>query len=307
MTVLGSSQGAHAINELLSQSVCEVGLDPAAITAVTLLREQHGHALYRLACGRRSFVLKVFANSSDCIEVHAYALLPQLGVPVLPLYGRSATAVLLADLATDAAWRLATEDDTQQADVGAALAVWYRNLHDAGQALLGTGQPAPRWLRREDEVLQASTILQLGEQLQPTSPMWQLAAEHIDALKGAIRSLPATLTYNDFDWTNLALSRHKSPSLRALVFDYHQLGIGMRWSDYRNVRGALGASARAAWEATYGPLDEREALLDAPVAVLHALHVALQRPQLPRWALGLVRQVTNGELAAKLRRAIASL
>ena len=134
-----------------------------------------------------------------------------------------------------------------------------------------------------------------------------LAAEHIEALKDGLRSLPETLTYNDFHWTNLALSRHQRPEFRAVVFDYHLLGIGLAASNCRNVGGSLGAAARAAFWVAYGAVDERAAALDAPVATLHALRVAVQRPELPRWALPLVHEVTTGELEAKLRHALALL
>jgi len=111
-------------------------------------------------------------------------------------------------------------------------------------------------------------------------------------------------TYNNFHWTNLALSRDSLSHQRALIFDYHLLEHGMRASDYRNVSGVLGEAARAAFQTEYGPVDEREAVLDAPVAVLYALHEALRWPQLPHWALSLVNEVTTGELEAMLRRAI---
>lgn len=118
------------------------------------------------------------------------------------------------------------------------------------------------------------------------------------------RLQPTTLSYNDVHWTNLALSREDTPALRAIVFDDHLLEIGPAYGDYHNVRGALGESARMAFECAYVVIDEREAALDAPTSVLYALHIAVQRPQLPRGALPLVRKITIGELEAELRRAI---
>jgi hypothetical protein len=264
--------------------------------------------LYRLIYSRQSFVLKCFAHPMQASEVSSYALLAQLDVPTLPVYGRTAHALLLEDLTTSAAWRLATPDDMQRPEVDGAVAVWYRALHEAGQTWLSNSIDVPIWLQREDERLDAAAILQIGAQLQlGIHPVWQLAAEHIEALKQAIRSNPTTLIYNDFHWTNLALSRQAPPNLHAIVFDYHLLGIGMRYSDYRNVSGAFGALAQAAFQAMYGPTDEREAVLDAPVAVLVALQSGLAWPQLPGWALELAQEATSGRLEAKLQRAISLL
>ena len=283
-----------------------LGLRPSAVTAVTLLRQQHGHVLYRLTYGHQSFVLKGFAESRHAVELHAYALLAQLGVPTLPVYGQATNALLLEDLATSPLRRLAAEADMQHEATGVAVARWYHILHTAGQTLLQI-TPVPQWLYpREVDRLDAAVIVSIGERLQLTAhSVWQLAAEHIEALKQAIRALPTTLTYNDFHSTNLALSRDRLSDRRAIIFDYHLLGIGMRASDYRNVSGALGEAARAAFQAQYGAVDAREAVLDAPVAVLYALHEALRWPQLPRWALSLVDEVRTGRLEAKLRRAIA--
>lgn len=286
----------------------DVGLDPSEVTDVTLVRQQHGHALYRLSCSHRSFMLKYFFDPAQAIEVRGYALLSRLGVPTLPVHGHTMQALLLEDLTASRVWRLATDADVQHPETGAAIACWYRALHGAGQWLLADPHAVPEFLRREEDVLDAATLVQTGEHLQLLdNSAWRLAVEHIEALKQAIRSMPTTLTYNDFHWTNLAVSRQEHPSLQAIIFDYHLLGIGMRYSDYRNVSGALSARARSAFQHAYGPVDEREAVLDAPVAVLYALHSALQWPQLPRWALELVHEVTAGLFEAKLRRALTLL
>lgn len=286
----------------------QLGIDPAELTAAMRIRQSEERALYRLACGPRSFVLKWFAAPHQAVEVRAYALLAEWGVPTLPVHGRTANALLLEDLAASGVWRLATEDDLLRSDVGSALAEWYRVLHAAGRALFAGPQPVPGFLRREVDALDAEVVLHVGERLGlGTHPVWRLAAAHVEALKSAIRALPTTLTYNDFHWTNLALTREATQTPRAVVFDYHLLGIGPAYGDWRNVTLGLGGAARQAFQSAYGAVDEREAVLDAPVSVLHALQVAEQRPRLPRWALPLVREATDGTLEAELRQAISIL
>jgi hypothetical protein len=126
-------------------------------------------------------------------------------------------------------------------------------------------------------------------------------------LKSATRAQATTLNYNDFEWTNLALSREVTSEHRGIVFDYHLLGIGPAYSDYRNVTGSLEGLAREAFHEAFGPVDEREAILDAPMSVLYGLNVALERAQFPGWATGLLNEVVSGDLALKLRKAIAIL
>lgn len=151
-------------------------------------------------------------------------------------------------------------------------------------------------------------ILSLGERLGLADlKVWRLAAEHLEGLKKEFRLLPSTLNYNDFDWANLALSREETPGTQAIVFDYHLLGVGPVFSDYRNVIGSLGGKARDAFQDRFGPVDEREILLDAPLSTMYSLYIAAMRPQFPAWAKGLIDQAISGQFERDLRRAVALL
>ena len=247
----------------------------------------------------------MFASPLDASEVWAYRLLSKYGVPTLSLHGWTNQALLLEDLNASRSWRLATREDVQHARMGRAVAEWYRTLHDAGREVLSSQRGPPSFLKRESDALNASVVRALGKQLGlPEAPLWALAAKHIEGLKATTRSLDETLTYNDFHWTNVALSRGEESVFRAIVFDYHLLGIGLRAGDYRNVVGSLGGPAREAFAAAYGPVDEREAILDRPLASLYGLTVALERPKWPRWADSLLDEVKNGELCRALNRAL---
>jgi hypothetical protein len=203
---------------------------------------------------------------------------------------------------------LATEQDNRQAETGIAVAEWYKMFHSAGRQYLAKVQDLPDFLHRETDSLDANTILWISAQLKlEDNGVWRLAAKHIEELKSAMNALPTTFNYNDFEWTNLALSRQETPARRSVVFDYHLLGIGPIYCDYRNVMGSLEDSAREAFQAAFGPVNEQEAILDAPLSVLYGLYVALQRPRLPGWATGLVGEAASGELELKLREAIHSL
>jgi hypothetical protein len=190
---------------------------------------------------------------------------------------------------------LAEEADVERPETGAAVARWYLALHSAGRKLLADSARVPGFLHREVDALSAETIIETGGRLElADNPVWRLAADHIESIKQAMRSLPETLNYSDFHWTNLALSRDEV-SLRAIVFDYHLLGIGLRCSDCRNVAGSLKERAALAFWETYGPVDE-------PTSVLYALLVASRRSRFPDWARGCLQSVENGELERSLRR-----
>lgn len=164
----------------------------------------------------------------------------------------------------------------------------------------------PGFLTREIDLLTPEGVVQIGKRLgMETLPVWQLAADHLEAVQSAFRAFPETLNYNDFHWTNLALTR-EAP-LRAVVFDYDLLGIGPAYCDLRNVLGSLGESARGAFREVYGPVDERVAVYDQPLASLYSLHVAVQLPQLPAWAQGCAQEAMDGTLERVLRKAIDSL
>jgi hypothetical protein len=287
-------------------AICDlspVGLDPARIERIDLIHRKHGDRLYRVRCRERWYVLKWFHDPPRAVEVRSYALLQRLGVPTLPLHGRTVDALLLEDLAYSPAWRLAEEPDVQCPETGAAVANWYRVFHAAGRELFIDPAAPPAFLGREADALNADAVREIGEKLNLAhDPVWMLAQDLIEPIKEAMRSLPETLNYNDFHWTNLALSRHTVPQLDAIVFDYHLLGIGLRYSDCSNVVGSLGERAAAAFWETYGPVDEQERILDEPTAALYALLVAVRMPRFPGWARGCLRMVENGDLERGLRR-----
>ena len=281
----------------------ELGL---TISDAKLISGNRGNALCRVEHAGGSVILKQFGDPKAAVELEAYTLLASLGVPTLRVYGQTDRAILIEDLATSADWRLAREADIELQETGTAVAGWYRCLHDAGERLVSEGKVLPTFLTREVDALDARSIMLMGERLGLAgNPVWSLGAEHIEILKEAMRSFPRTLNYNDFHWTNLALSRRRP--LRAVVFDYHLLGIGPAYCDVRNVKGSLDGSAAGAFVAAYGAYDERVEVLDAPLSVLSALLVASRLDELPRWAAELVKIAASGELESRLGTAIDSL
>ncbi len=283
-----------------------LGVDRAQIRDVVPLSGRHGHNLWRIVTSQRSYVLKWFPpRDGGATETQAYSLLQELGVPTLPAHAAAEDALLLEDLAVSPRWRLATEADMDEAAVGRAVAHWYRLFHQRGAELLaGAGGP-PQFLGREIDCLDLDSIRAAGHRLGvEEQPGWRLAMVHVEALKRAMLALPETLNYNDFYWTNLALSRAPGTELRAIVFDYHLLGIGLRFSDCRNVVGSLKGSAVDAFWKAYGAPDEREQILDRPISTLVSLVTATQMPSFPRWAQASLDRVLDGGLERDMLSAL---
>jgi len=245
--------------------------------------------------------LKSFGGPNHS-EIPAYRLLRECSVPTLPIHGLTENAVLLEDLASSPDWRLAMAEDIEHAEVGRAVAAWYRLFHEAGHRLLNL----PAFLTREIDALTPNGVLEIGDRLKMADlPVWRLAADGLEALQAAFRAFPETFNYNDFHWTNLALTR--AEPLRAVVFDYDMLGIGPVYCDIRNVLGSLGESARGSFREAYGPVDNRIALFDKPLSVLYSLQVAIRQPSLPAWAQDCAQEAQGGLLESELWAAIHCL
>ena len=284
----------------------EMGFDTARLEKVEPIPKSHWNRLFRISMRGSSYVLKVFGDPRASREVGAYALLMDLGVPTLRMVARTNTAILLEDLAASRQLRLAREEDAGRAEVGVALAAWYRALHDAGSRL-GTARVDLSFLWREIDELTAGSILEIASKVGGSDrSRWATLADHIDRVRAAAMTSAETLTYNDFHWTNLALSREAKPT-SAVVFDYHLLGLGLRYSDYRNATGSLGPDAAAAFRSTYGKTDPRERILDDLMAPLYSLVEAFRRPRFPSWGKASLELAETGEIHRRFERVMEIL
>lgn len=288
------------------QLYAELGLDPAQIRDEVIISERHGHRVWRICLGGESFVVKSFPDvSTAAAEIAAYRLLRQLNVPTLPVYGMSERALVLEDLRARSRRRLAADEDIDKPGIGAALAGWYKLFHQRGCEFLKAPRNEPLIFRRESEALTAETITEPARALGLlANPVWKAATDALDLLKAAESRLSTTLNYNDFHWTNLAVGREEGEEPEVTLFDFHLLGIGMRYSDCRNVMSSLGPRAADAFRAGYGPVDPREKIIDRPLAVLYALSVAVRLPRFPTWARGERECVESGGLLRSLEEAI---
>lgn len=288
-----------------SCDIRRLGLSPDEITSVEPISQRHINTIYRICCNGRWYVLKCIDRPEMSTELLAYRLLLQERVPVLP-HRAGENALLLEDLAHSEVWRLAEEADMAREETGRAIAEWYRRFHDAGRRLLARQTPGLDSLQREADRVTATSVRSLPTRLALRNVrVLDWAAEQVEQVVRAIHQLPQTLSYNDFHWSNLAMRR--TGGQEGIVFDYHLLGIGMAYSDCRNVVGSLLGGARDAFHETYGKTSDLERLLDAPVAVLHALLQAAECTPLPRWAGPLIDMIDNGTFERELHAALEAI
>jgi hypothetical protein len=278
-------------------------LRQADIEGVTVLRETAAHVVCRITCAQKSYILKWLARPTDSLELRVYSLLHSFGVATLPVYETTPTGIILEDLESSSAWRLATPADMELAATGRTVADWYKSLHRVGFEL-ARNSAFPDWLSPWVDLISASALEEAGAALGlQDAPAWKLAVAHAKALKARYLEFPQTLNYNDFAAENLALSRVDGDRLQAIVFDYDCFASGTVYSDWRNVTYSLHGAARESFIEAYGPIDEQEGRLDEPLAALHGLIVSGRRSKIPRWAAPLIEDVVNGNFAESLRRA----
>lgn len=295
----------HGNQRDIGDSLKSLGIPTGEIRRLETISIRPGHRLYRIRCHRRSYVLKSFPVNSPGNEIRSYGLLRRLGVPTIQVLGQTRSDLLLEDLTCSDTWRLATEMDVRDRHVGAAVARWFWQLHAKGAALEAAGTGLPPFLRREEDLLSRASIESAGRALGLSGlDSWRLAAECIDLLKLALSDFRTTLNYNDFHWTNLALSRKAGPGMEAVVFDYDLLGIGTRYGDYRNVVGSLSGEAVTGFREVYGSVDPGEQTLDRPLATLYALVSAARMATFPRWAEESRQAVLDGTFKTDLLQAV---
>lgn len=296
--------GLQGLEDALGQvDFATLGLDPAGIEQVSLLREKETHRVCRLAGRQGSFILKWFHSPAGSVELHTYSLLRRLGVPTLPVHAQTDRALLLEDIHSSPRWRLADEADMGLEETGRAVAAWYRALHRAGRETLAEPASPLPWLVPWVQAITRPALEMAGATLGlQETPAWKLVLERLEVLRARYRSWPQTFNYNDFAAENLALSRDGQHPRDAVVFDYDCFATGTAYSDWRNVASALRGAARAAFAEAYGPVDEGERWLDEPLAALYGLVVASRRKKFPRWAAPLVEEALNGTLERSIRR-----
>lgn len=337
-----NEQSLALLNELLAQMGLPCKLPPSSyifaltemglpIPSCSLLRSKAGISLYRVETEGKRLILKVFEKQEDTREIENYRILSSLGIPTLPLLGCTQNAILLPEVGdgseneaispqnhftgttftVDAAnpklntanYRLGREDDLFNPQAARAIARWYKTLHAKGREYLSGNAIS---LYDESDSLTLDTLKQVAEKTGTTDhTLWQETARHFDRIRDRISALPRTLTYNDFYWTNLIVSKDQES---AFMFDYNLLGKGTAYGDIRNVTSSLSPDAAQAFLEEYGmDFAEEERKADAFLGPLVTLVSACKQEKLPSWAEESLDALRNGKILLALREWLGEL
>lgn len=270
-------------------------------TGLDLLQDKDGVTVARVHGKGSTYVLKYFSNPEYRREIGYYQLLSRLGIPVLKVIQATGTAYLMEDVATSSVYRLGTAADLGDKRVAALIADWYRQLHRKGRRYVAENGEG---LYDESDFFTLENIALIKAKTHTADlPVWRLLEENFKKIRKLLDGTQKTLTYNDFYYTNLAVSREGINAVpSALMFDYNLLGKGYAYADIRNVCSSLSGDAREAFLKAYGPFDRREAAVDDVVSVIVTLYFACRREAFPGWAAGTLDslQTDYGEKVGRL-------
>ncbi|MCI9278720.1 MAG: GNAT family N-acetyltransferase [Lachnospiraceae bacterium] len=263
----------------------------------SLIRSKARISLYRVESEGKKLILKVFENREDAREIDNYLMLSKLGIPTLPLLGYTKNAILLPDVDSSDEYRLGKESDLSDPKIAKAIAKWYTMLHEKGRDYL-SGSEIPMY--DESDLITANNMAVIAEKTGTTrNILWQVITENYNMIRSRIDALRRTLTYNDFYWTNLIVSKNGES---ALMFDYNLLGKGIAYGDIRNVTSSLSNDASEAFIQEYGDnIDEEEKKADAFISPLVTLINACEHETFPSWAKGSLEELKNGDVLKHLK------
>ena len=241
-----------------------------------ILQHKDGVLTERIRTGEGTAIRKTFETPEYAREITNYHLLSRLNVPTLQVLSHTENSITLEDIAASTHWRLGTADDLTSPKTATAIARWYKKLHEYGRG------EATEDMYDESNLFTRENIKFLPEFTKlPHHPVWNVLDSNFDNIRTIADRLPKTITYNDFYWTNLAVSKD---GREALMFDYNLMGRGYAYADIRNVTVSLSAEAAAAFLAEYGPTDPLERAVDDILSPIITLILASRRDTFPSWA-----------------------
>ena len=245
---------------------------------IVLVQNKDGVIVARVQSESKSFIIKYFQNENYKREISNYKLLKSLNIPTIQTIGFTDSAIVMEDISQNKFYRLGRKEDLDDEVVAQRIAEWYRLLHTNGRAYV---QEHGAELYDETDYITRENIELIKAKTNTRNlPVWKLVEDNFDIIVSKINALPGVLTYNDFYYTNLIVSKDKSS---AFMFDYNLLGKGYVYSDIRNVCCSLGENAKKAFLEAYGEFDKNEIIVDDVASVLVTLHYACQRKTFPSW------------------------
>lgn len=243
---------------------------------IEILQHKDGVLTERIRAGEGTAIRKAFENSESSREIKNYQLLTSLNIPTLQVFSHTENSITLEDIAASDHWRLGISEDLSDPAVAAAIARWYKKLHSTGRGVV------TEEMYDETDLFTLENIRFLRSFTKtPDHEYWNVLEINFPAIRAILDRVPKTLAYNDFYWTNLAVSKDRT---EALMFDYNLMGKCYAYSDIHNVTVSLSPEAAAAFLAEYGPVEPLEQALHDVLSPITSLILAARRDIFPDWA-----------------------
>ena len=251
--------------------------------SITVLKEKDGIIVGRVVCGENSYVIKCFQKDDYKREIKNYQLLDSIGIPTIRVIDSTDSALLLVDIDYSSTYRLGIKEDMHDCDVARKIAVWYKQLHSQGYEYVFQHGDT---MYDEAELFTLENIVGIEEKIGLRDiPAWIILKDNYVTVNNLLHSVRRTITYNDFYYTNMVVSKDKTS---ALMFDYNLLGKGYAYADVRNVLSSLSEESGNAFLKEYGEFDPLEKMIDDVVSVVVTLSYACRRNKFPQWAQGVI-------------------
>lgn len=255
-------------------------------STINLIQNKDGVIVARVQSDAKSYIIKYFQNENFKREIKNYQLLKTLNIPTVNVFGFTDSSILMEDVSQSDIFRLAINEDLNDATIASKIAEWYKLLHKNSKDFAENHSTE---LYVETDFITRDNIEFIKEKTGTQNlPVWRLVNDNFDIIVSKIRSIPKVLTYNDFYYTNLIVAKDKTS---AFMFDYNLLGKGYVYSDIRNVCYSLGEYAKKAFLEAYGEFDKSEIIVDDVASVLVTLYHACKRKNFPSWANSVLNEL----------------
>lgn len=256
-----------------------------------IISNKEGIIVARIISSTERYIIKLINNDIYLREIENYTLLNKLGIQTATVIYSSNRSILLEDIESSFHFRLAKKNDMDKPNVIRAIASWYRELHSKGEEYFTNNND--KCLYSETNQINEDAVKLIKKKSgYNNSKFWEKLLYILPVIKEQCQKYK-TITYNDFHYTNLAVSKNEK---RAFMFDYNLLGEGLAYSDVRNVTYDLSDNMKKVFLDTYGETDIRQELIDNVISPVFTLSVAYKRTIFPMWGQNELDALLTGKV-----------
>lgn len=258
------------------------------------IRNKFGISVFRIVKGNESYVGKYFSAKQmhGRREIGHYTMLNEIGVPTLNVVAHTDSLLLMEDISASGLYRLGTEGDISDIRIAHLVGKWVNLLHTKGRHYAGLSDiPLLDNINNDLDVEKIHIVIRKSGT--EDNPFWKSLIENIENIKRTYLLLCNTITYNDFWWDNLAVSKDYSS---VIPFDYNCVYRKYAYADVRHILSVLPYEAGAAFLEAYGDYDVKEKVFEDLYWSATGIIAAFNMDELPSWSGKFMDALNNGVL-----------